>query len=162
MKNILENLFGFLYTLSMGDYLFFFGTLILIMIFIYFIFILKKEDVVQNIIYDDSLDSLSDIKDKIEKEYKPIEIKLTPYEEEQEKNAIISYDELLKNKDKFNVSYDENYKNDIKDVNIKKINITDNGTKKIEPSNLQVKLMNYDKEEEFLIALKQLQKNLIN
>ena len=49
------------------------------------------------------------LKEKIEKDYKPSAVKLTDYEEEQEKNAIISYEELLKNTKNNNVSYDENY-----------------------------------------------------
>ena len=35
-------------------------------------------------------------------------------------------------------------------------------TKEVTKSELEVKLMKYDKEEEFLIALKQLQRNLTN
>ena len=35
----------------------------------------------------------------IEENYKPAAVRLTSYEEEQESNAIISYQELLTNKD---------------------------------------------------------------
>lgn len=162
MKDIIENIFGFLYTLSMGDYIFFLGTFILILGFIYVIFLIKRDDSMETYYKNEESDYLNSIKENIEKEYKPSTIKLTDYEEEQEKNAIISYEELISNKDKFSVSYDEDYKNENKEIDIKKISLDNTGKIEQTKSELQVKLMNYDKEEEFLIALKQLQKNLSN
>ena len=165
MKDIIENLFGFLYTLSMGDYIFFFGTFILILCFVYIIYLIKRDDFVyyeENSNLNEDINYLNDIKETLENEYKPSNIKLTDYEEEQEKNAIISYDELIRNKDKFNVSYDENYSNDNGEIDIKKINIDNVGKKEEKDCDLKVKLMSYDKEEAFLTALKQLQQNLIN
>ncbi len=165
MKDIIENLFGFLYTLSMGDYIFFFGTFILILCFVYIIYLIKRDDFVyyeENSNLNEDINYLNDIKETLENEYKPSNIKLTDYEEEQEKNAIISYDELIRNKDKFNVSYDENYSNDNEEIDIKKINIDNVGKKEEKDCDLKVKLMSYDKEEAFLTALKQLQQNLIN
>lgn len=164
MKDILENIFGFLYTLSMGDYIFFFGTFILLLGFIYFVCLLKRDDKVEKYYKNDENESeyINSIKESIEKDYKPTAIKLTDYEEEQEKSAIISYEELIKNKDKFNVSYDESYENDNKEISVKKISLESTNTKEVTKSELEVKLMKYDKEEEFLIALKQLQRNLTN
>ena len=43
MKDLLENLMGFIYSLSMGDYFFFIGTFLLIVLFIYIIYLLKTE-----------------------------------------------------------------------------------------------------------------------
>jgi len=162
MKDIISNIFGFLYTLSMGDYIFFFGTFILLLAFIYMLLLIKRDDKVEVYYKNDESKYLNEIKETLEKEYKPTTIKLTDYEEEQEKNAIISYEELIKNKDKYNMSYDDEYEYDNKEIKVKKINITEENTNTIKKSDLQVKLMNYDKEEEFLIALKQLQKNLSN
>ena len=162
MKNIIENIFGFLYTLSMGDYIFFIGTFVLILGFIYVLYLIKRDDSMETYYKDTESDYLSSIKDDIEKNYKPTAVKLTDYEEEQEKNAIISYDELISNKDKYNISYDENYEFDNEEISVKKINLDSSGKVEQTKSELQVKLMNYDKEEEFLIALKQLQQNLIN
>ncbi len=159
MKNIIENIFGFLYTLSMGDYVFFFGTFLLIISFIYILFLMKREEEKET---NYEISDLESIKETIEREYKPSEIKLTEYEEEQEKNAIISYEELVKNKDNFTVRYDEDYSNELEDISVKKISLDENGTELKEESSLKVKLMNYDKEEAFLVALKQLQKNLSN
>jgi len=162
VKSILENIFGFLYTLSMGDYIFFFGTFILLLAFIYIICLIKRDDLMGTYYKNEDSDFLNSVKESIEKDYKPTPIKLTDYEEEQEKNAIISYEELIKNKDNYNMSYDEEYNYENEDISVKKINLDNKGKVENTKSELQVKLMNYDKEEEFLIALKQLQRNLSN
>ena len=49
---------------------------------------------------------LEKITKNIERDYKPANINLTSYEQEQEDNAIISYQELLNSKDKNHVNYD--------------------------------------------------------
>lgn len=163
MKDIIENIFGFLYTLSMGDYIFFISTFILILCFIYIVFLIKRDDNMEETYYkNEESNFLNEVKEKIENEYDPVVSNLTDYEEEQEKNAIISYEELVKNKDKFGISYDEKYNNDNKELVVKKIDLDNSGIKSGEVSELKVKLMSYDKEEAFLIALKKLQHNLTN
>lgn len=161
MKDIIGNIFGFLYTLSMGDYIFFIGTFIILLAFLYVLYLIKRSDEEVSNEYDE-IDTLESIKETIEREYKPENIELTDYEKEQEQNAIISYEELIKNKDKFTVSYDEDYKTESDEILVKKISLDDNGVKDEVSSTLQVKLMSYDKEEAFLTALKQLQQNLSN
>ena len=156
MKDVLENLLGFIYSLSMGDYFFFIGTFLLIVLFIYIIYLIKCSDEEEE--NNDILD-LQAISKDIEKNYKPPVIKLTTYEEEQENNAIISYDELVE-KNKTNVGYDDSFIFDIPDLNVKKIDLSKEDSSTLEMPKLEVKLMNYDKEEEFLKALKDLQKNL--
>ena len=109
----------------------------------------------------DMLD-LEKITKNIESEYKPVTIELTSYEQEQEDNAIISYEELLNNKDN-GYSYDEGYKSD-SDVSVKKLDL-DKITSQVEqedrkPEKIEVKLMSYEKEEAFLDALKKLQREL--
>ena len=162
MKDILENIFGFLYTLSMGDYIFLTCTFLLILGLIYITFLIKRDDTVGTYYNESDISDLASIKEKIEKDYKPSAVKLTDYEEEQEKNAIISYEELLKNTKNNNVSYDENYVSNTEEISIKKINLDSNSDTENINSNLKVKLMSYDKEEAFLTALKQLQQNLSN
>lgn len=57
---------------------------------------------------NDSMKFASEIVEKMEEEIKPSNIELTDYEKKQEEEAIISYDELLKVKDKiYNLSEDE-------------------------------------------------------
>lgn len=162
MKSIIENIFGFLYTLSMGDYIFLTCTFLLILGLIYITFLIKRDDTVGTYYNESDISDLASIKEKIEKDYKPSAVKLTDYEEEQEKNAIISYEELLKNTKNNNVSYDENYVSNTEEISIKKINLDSNSDIENTNSNLKVKLMSYDKEEAFLTALKQLQQNLSN
>ena len=163
MKEI-KNIFEFIDTLTVGDYFFFIGTFLLIVLLIYIVYLIKLSELEKitdkKAESNDSVD-LTKIIDKIEKEYKPETIKLTSYEKEQEDSAIISYEELLKNKDKYGINYDDEYNYDVKELNVKKINLT-NGKTKIEEPKLDVKLMQYDKEESFLKALKDLQKNLNN
>ena len=154
MKEIIGNIFGFLYTLSMGDYIFLSLTFILILLFIYMINLIKKEEIKNE-------DNLENIVKSIESDYKPVNTNLTDYESEQEKNAIISYDELIKNKENMNINYDDEYISNNEEISIKKISFEETNYKEV-TNKLNVKLMSYDKEEEFLIALKQLQQNLLN
>ena len=90
----------------------------------------------------------------IERDYKPLNIELTSYEQEQEDNAVISYEEL-KNKST-NVTYEEQ----VEETGIKKIDFNKtidlDHTQKIDVPLLS----NYEKEEAFLRALRQLQKDL--
>lgn len=161
MKSILENIFGFLYTLSMGDYIFFISAFILILGLVYIMFLIKKDDDMGVYFKEEDTD-LEVLKETIEKEYKPSSIKLTDYEEEQERNAIISYQELIKSKDKVNISYDDEYVSPNEEINVKKINISDDVKSEVKNEEIKVTLMSYDKEEAFLTALKQLQQNLSN
>lgn len=168
MKDFLENVFGFLYALSMGDYFFLIATFLLILALIYIIYLIKRDDTMDEKRFEidrdnDSMDILK-ICEEIESSYKPGTIELTSYEEEQENNAIISYEELVKNKNQNSINYDNSYKYDSDELSVKKINIeeyqmSEQKEKEIE---LKVKLMHYDKEEAFLRALKQLQQNLSN
>ncbi len=57
---------------------------------------------------NDSMKFASDIVERMEEEVRPSNIELTDYERKQEEEAIISYDELLKVKDKiYNITDDE-------------------------------------------------------
>ena len=152
LKDIFENIFGFMYTLSMGDYIFFVLAFVLLLGVVYMIYLIKKEDEKMETYYkDEDSNYLENIKEKIENEYKPTAIKLTEYEEEQEKNAIISYEELVKNKDSYKISYDDEYVSS-SEISVKKISNDNTGISEEISESLQVKLMNYDKEEAFLTA----------
>lgn len=92
-------------------------------------------------------------------DYHPVNIELTSYEKEQENNAIISYDELVSSKDKA-INYEEEYGGDM-DIQIKKVDLKET-TEMIDTpkTKIEVTLMSYEKEEAFLKALKQLQRDL--
>ena len=163
MKEVIKSMFEFIYTLSMGDYFFFIGTFLLIGLFIYVLYLIKLSDLEKE--EEEKINKITDTFDieavtkAIEEDYKPESITLTTYEIEQEESAIISYEELVKNKDKVGIDYDDEYTCNIPELSVKKINLTTD-VSKIEEPKLEVKLMQYDKEEAFLKALKELQENL--
>lgn len=95
-------------------------------------------------------------------------IKLTPYEEEQEEKAIISYEELLKTKSDLKINYQE--EETLDDVLVKKVDI-ENMTSELDMSEVREQLketktnkapvvISYEKEEAFLESLKKLQQML--
>ena len=103
---------------------------------------------------------LEKITKNIERDYKPANINLTSYEQEQEDNAIISYQELLNSKDKNHVNYDGSFNNKT-DIDIKKVDLSNNDKNGYDEHNqINVTLMSYEKEEAFLKALKQLKIDL--
>lgn len=102
---------------------------------------------------------LEAITKNIETNYRPAIIELTSYEQEQEKNAIISYDELLEARNKDGVNYDNEYQNS-SDIDIKKVNLSNKLGDEIPQTKIEVSLMSYEKEEAFLKALRQLQNDL--
>ena len=157
MKNVLENLVGFIYSLSMGDYFFFIGTFLLIILFVYFIYLIKCSEVEGSPKETEEF-NLAEVTKQIETEYKPGKIVLTQYEAEQEDSAIISYEELVNNKSQTGIYYDDEYSFG-EDLEVKKINLTGDTPSIVEPK-LEVKLMPYAQEEAFLKALKELQNNL--
>lgn len=162
MKDVMENLFGFIYSLSMGDYFFFIGTFLLIVLFIYVLYLIKCSDYekIENTSNEDKDDfDLEAVSKAIEENYHPEAIKLTKYEEEQENNAIISYDELLNTKQLKIVGYDDEYVSNNDEIEVKKFDLS-NISDSEEDNHLEVRLLSYEKEEAFLQALKQLQQNL--
>ena len=106
---------------------------------------------------------LEKITRNIERDYKPVNVRLTSYEQEQEDNAIISYEELVNQMNKNKINYDTSYIHD-DDIDVKKVDV-DNEFEHVEEhvSNNHTGLtcMSYEKEEEFLKALKQLQSTLV-
>lgn len=120
----------------------------------------NKEDIMSSELKSkrDMID-LERITKNIEKDYKPTNINLTSYEQEQEDNAIISYQELLNSKDKNHVNYDNGFNNKT-DINVKKVDLSNNSKNDFDQSRINVSLMSYEKEEAFLKALKQLKIDL--
>lgn len=79
----------------------------------------------------------------------------TEYEKDQEEKAIISYDELLQKHNRYAINYEKEEIMD--DLIVKKVNLNDlvnkNSEEKIET---EVRAISYQKEEDFLRALKEL------
>lgn len=188
MKNLIMDFINFIKSLSLLDVLFIvalIGLVALVVTLIYIIKVNKEENlefledndeaVEEDNGEDEELD-LASISKKIE-ESPTRPITLNDYEREQEEKAIISYDELVKTKE---IPVEEiNYKNeeDIGGLTIKTVD-QDEITKPIELPKIKLKeskieeevkvennndkvLISYDKEEEFLQTLKQLE-SLLN
>ena len=139
------------------DIIFILIIIILLIIAVIVLLMIKREENKIMSIEEKSKKTMLDL-DKItaniERDYKPINIELTSYEQEQEENAVISYEEL-KNKSA-NTSYEElDDTRGVKKIDFNK-QIDLEHTQKIEVPLLS----NYEKEEAFLKALRQLQSDL--
>ena len=183
MKNLVIDFTSFIKSLTLIDILFIVSLIGLVVLVVTLIYIIKmnNEDNIEfiddneEVKDDEELDLVSISKSIEESPNKPIT--LNDYEKEQEEKAIISYDELIKTKE---IPLEEiNYTNeeDKDGLVIKTVN-QDELTRPIELPKVKLKesnicktlsednkekniLISYDKEEEFLQALKQLE-SLLN
>ena len=105
--------------------------------------------------YKGDADDLESITKELEIIPREKNIELTPYEEEQESKAIISYDELVNNQLNNEVNYSETSKEH--DVQIKQVDLEKTGNIEI----VREEKSNYSHEEKFLNDLKDLQKKLL-
>ena len=130
--NILEDIWAIVSSLSIVDYILYFGIITLICLVISLIYILKTEkmeqedkDVFEESPLDTSKDEeidLQNIVNIIDENPKPL-VDMTAYEEEQEQKAIISYDELIKAAQAGSLSYDnEELVDDV--IPVKKIQVS--------------------------------------
>ncbi len=176
MEDIILTIGGLFRSFTLSD-LFFFGvTLFLILLLIYIIYLVKldNEDVMIIKHTDKGADPntlnetrpadidkpLTKIVNELEMDYKPKPIDMSDYEKELEDTAIISYDELV-NRTSNNIYYDDSYDSGFDDVLVQKID--DNKMSNTqELVNLPTAvMMSYESEEDFLSALRVLQKNLV-
>lgn len=152
MKNLFVDIFSLLKTIRWIDIAFFSLVILLIITFIMIIYVIKlnKSEIV--VVDDNEFDQnefdLEEITKQIEDEYENLNIKKNNnYEQSQEEQAIISYDELLANTGEFHLEYDEEYEPD-PEIQIKKIKKAVH----IEDEDLR----KYNKEENYLEYLKTL------
>ena len=187
MINVFKDIVQILSSLSIVDYVLYFAVIALIILIVSLIYIIETEkeenveeikeeennkELPMNIEKDGDID-LQSIINAIEESPKPT-IDLTAYEEEQENNAIISYDELVNGVKQKEIYYTkEEMVDDVIPVkkitlytpkepvvNIRNFEITP-GEPKIpysseEKSDVEEKIFAYEKEEAFLKALKKL------
>ena len=128
-----------------------------------------KEDLVDKIVrenteeikeeeYNDEEGELLDLESltqKLKEEQNTDQTKIDKYEQEQEEKAIISYDELLKKNNHYALNYEK--EEVVDDLIIKKVNLNDLVNKDVEENvNNNVRVISYQKEEDFLKALKEL------
>ena len=106
---------------------------------------------------------LEAITKNITENYKPEMVQLTSYEQEQEDNAIISYEELVNRMESNRLNYDPSYVHHDDEISVKKIDLDNEyyeEDKKVSDQTSGLTLMDYEKEEKFLESLRQLQSNL--
>lgn len=117
---------------------------------------LLEEEILED--YNDEEGELLDLESltkKLKAEEGTERITCTEYEKDQEEKAIISYEELLKKKNKYAINYEKEEVMD--DLIVKKVNLNNlvnkNEEEKIEN---EIRVISYQKEEAFLDALKEL------
>ena len=147
--------------LRLVDIIFFFAVLILMILIVTLIYFIK--------INNESEEKEKDLEEtqemKIAKELRDsmknndATIKFTDYEKDQEDKAIISYDELVNKGANYELNYETEEMHD--DLSVKKVDL-DNLVNKSNStaSNIEVRVISFQKEEAFLEALKRLQKEL--
>ena len=159
---IFTDIYNFLLALRFVDIVFYFSILILmilIIVLMYFIKINKIEEEEKNKLGEtQEMKIAKELNDKMNKEEKMIQF--TDYEQDQENKAIISYDELVnKGINNYDLNYETEEMHD--DLSVKKVDL-DNLVNKSNNSisNIEVRVISFQKEEAFLEALKRLQKEL--
>lgn len=157
---LFSDIWEFLKTLNFVDIVFFFAVLILMVLvvtLIYFIKINNEEEQKNEKEETAEMKIVREIQENIGKEEPTINY--TEYEKDQEDKAIISYDELLHKKNNYSLNYEK--EEFLDDVSIKKVNLDDlvNRNNEAAPK-VDVRVISFAKEEAFLQALKQLQKEL--
>ncbi len=171
MKDLLVDIKGFLSSLSQIDFLLYLAVLFLIILVVSLLYILKNSDDYEEeetekleTTTNNSEFDINEAAATLEKEIPDI-AKYTPYEEEQEEKAIISYDELVAQNQK-KPQYAEKVI-DNEELSIKKIDLTKKvtmpdmpKTNEPLPNKLAPNLLKYNKEEEFLKTLKAFSKLL--
>lgn len=183
--NILSNIKEFLSSLTVIDVTFFFAVLLLMILIVTLLFFIKlneetkdtdeeetlkyveekpiKDDYKEEVnYYDDEEGELLDLESitKALESKEPTNIDLTAFEEEQEKDAIISYDELINKAKTGSINYKS--ENMYDDLSVKEVDLENliNESTKVESDIVKSQVISYAQEEAFLEALKQLQKQI--
>ncbi len=192
MEQLLLNLYNDISALSFVDILFLVLFVILVIVVISLVSFLRnnnkimKQDEIVEIPEIDGKPKVEEVKENMEVVKRPNDdldlssitkelenisqarVNLTPYEEEQEEKAIISYDELLKTKSDLKINYQG--EETLDDVLVKKVDM-ENMTSELDMSKVReiIKekennkapvVISYEKEEAFLESLKKLQQML--
>lgn len=158
---LFDDIINFINTLSFADLVFFFAVMILMILIvtlIYFIKINNEEEKEDKLKETAEMKIVQEITKNIDTTEAP-NINFTEYEKDQENKAIISYEELLKKKQNYELNYEtEDYYDDL---SVKKVDL-DNlvNLKEERVPKIDVRVISFAEEEAFLQALKQLQKEL--
>ncbi len=156
---LISDIIAILKSLSFIDYILYFSVLALLILIVALIYVLKNDDTDNFVIGSDKMKEkneidLQEIANNIIEKTEPI-ADLSLYEEEQEQKAIISYDELVNERNKKRLQYD---KVELIDnvIPAKKINLNDIINENNEEINKETEIVHYEREEAFLNTLKEL------
>ena len=166
MTGIISDIISFLKSLALVDFVLYFSVLVLIILIVSLIYIVRTSDDDYDFPIDNENDDELDLvalSKEIDEHTPYNNVDLTDYETEQEEKAIISYDELIKQHKNYALNYAEESNN--AGINIKRIDNCNplNETEEEEEPSTKVPniVLSYEREEEFLSLLKQLN-NLLN
>ena len=143
--------------LRLVDIIFFFAVLILMILIVTLIYFIK----INNETEEKDLEETQEMKiaKELRDSMKNSEPTIKDYEKDQEDKAIISYDELLNKGNNYELNYEKEEMHD--DLSVKKVDLDNLVNKNNNTvSNIEVRLISFQKEEAFLEALKRLQKEL--
>ena len=141
--------------LRLVDIIFFFAVLILMILIVTLIYFIKinneSEEKEKDLEETQEMKIAKELRDSM-KNSEPT-IKFTDYEKDQEDKAIISYDELLNKGNNYELNYEKEEMHD--DLSVKKVDLDNLVNKNNNTvSNIEVRLISFQKEEAFLEALK--------
>ena len=158
---IFKDIWNLLMALRLVDIIFFFAVLILMILIVTLIYFIKinneSEEKEKDLEEIQEMKIAKELRDSM-KNSEPT-IKFTDYEKDQEDKAIISYDELLNKGNNYELNYEKEEMHD--DLSVKKVDLDNLVNKNNNTvSNIEVRLISFQKEEAFLEALKRLQKEL--
>lgn len=158
---IFKDIWNLLMALRLVDIIFFFAVLILMILIVTLIYFIKinneSEEKEKDLEETQEMKIAKELRDSM-KNSEPT-IKFTDYEKDQEDKAIISYDELLNKGNNYELNYEKEEMHD--DLSVKKVDLDNLVNKNNNTvSNIEVRLISFQKEEAFLEALKRLQKEL--
>ena len=158
---IFKDIWNLLMALRLVDIIFFFAVLILMILIVTLIYFIKinneSEEKEKDLEETQEMKIAKELRDSM-KNSEPT-IKFTDYEKDQEDKAIISYDELLNKGNNYELNYEKEEMHD--DLSVKKVDLDNLVNKNNNTvSNIEVRLISFQKEEAFLEALKRFQKEL--
>ncbi len=158
---ILNDIWSFIIALRFVDIVFFFAVLILMILVITLIYFINinKNELKDNKHLEETAEMkiVKELKENMKKSEPTINF--TNYEKDQEDKAIISYDELLHKNTNYALNYEKEEMHD--DLLVKKVDLENLVSKSsVDTPSIEVRVISFAKEEAFLEALKQLQKEL--
>lgn len=157
---LFSDIWQLIIALRFVDIVFFFAVLVLMLLIVTLIYFIKINNTEKEEVKLEETVEMKIVRELKENNMNSSgTISFTDYEKDQEDKAIISYDELLNKSNK----YELNYENEVmdNDLSIKKVNLESmTNVVSDEAPKFEGRVISFAKEEAFLQALKQLQKEL--